>query len=163
MLPPEPEHPEIYLDDLEYIVDPYGQIHPGFVWEPKKGKSYDGLPLRIRGKSYEKGLGFLAPSAVRYELKQTYDRFVAKAGIDDSMLDKLKGCHLAMHCSVVFRVFIDGSLMAESPVMRISQEPWPFDVKIPQGSRYINLVCMDAGSRSILDFGNWVDSGFCLK
>ncbi len=163
LLPPEPKHPDIYLDNLNYMVDPYGQIHPGFVWEPKKGTSYEELPLRIRGKLYEKGMGFAAPSAVRYELKPEYDSFVAKAGIDDNMLDNHKGCHLAMHCSVVFRVFIDGNLMAESPVMRISQEPWPFDVKIPQGSRYINLVCMDAGSRNIMDLGNWVDSGFCLK
>ncbi len=68
-----------------------------------------------------------------------------------------------MHCSVVFRIFIDGAMIAESPVMRISQEPWRFDVKIPEGSRFINLVCMDAGSRTMLDLGDWVDAGFCTK
>lgn len=163
LLPPEPKHPDIYLDNLKYIVDPYGQIHPGFVWEPKKGKSYDELPLRVREESYKRGLGFVAPSAASYEVIPDYDRFVAKVGIDDNMLDKLKGCHLAMHCSVVFRIFIDGEMIAESPVMRISQEPWRFDVKIPEGSRFINLVCMDAGSRTMLDIGDWVDAGFCTK
>lgn len=163
LLLPEPNQPNIYLNKLNYIMDPYDQIIPGFVWKPKKGKSYDGLPLRVRGKSYEKGIGFVAPSAVRYELKPEYNRFVAKAGIDDNMLDNLKGCHLVMHCSVVFRIFIDGAMIAESPVMRISQEPWRFDVKIPEGSRFINLVCMDAGSRTMLDLGDWVDAGFCTK
>jgi hypothetical protein len=163
LLPPEPKLPNVYLDDLNYIVDPIGQKFPGFVWEPVKGKSYDGLSLRVRGKIYEKGMGFVAPSAVRYMIKQDYDRFVAKAGIDDNMLDKLKGCHLAQYPSIVFRIFIDGKMVAESPVMRISQEPWRFDVKIPEGSRFINLVCMNAGNPTMLDTGNWVDAGFCTK
>jgi len=165
-LPPRPAKPNVYLNDLKYILDPYGQIAPVYaacLWQPKVGKSYEGQPLRVRGKVYAKGLGFRAPSAVRYELKPEYDRFVALAGIADNMLDHELGRNLAMHCSVVFRVFIDGQQAAESPVMRISQEPWRFDVPIPPGSRFINLVCMDAGSRNILDLGNWVEAGFIRK
>ncbi|MGA2408683.1 MAG: NPCBM/NEW2 domain-containing protein [Bacteroidales bacterium] len=166
LLPPEPPKPNLYLDDLDYIMDPYGNVNSTYaacLWLPKRGKSYENQKLRVRGKVYEKGLGFRAPSAVRYELKPEYERFVAKVDIDDNLLDHELGRNLVMHCSVVFRVFIDGKMMAESPIMRISQEPWRFDVKIPQGSRYINLVCMDAGSRNILDLGNWVDAGFCVK
>ena len=166
LLTPEPPKPNLYLDDLDYIMDPYGNVNSTYaacLWLPKRGKSYENQKLRLRGKVYEKGLGFLAPSAVSYELKPEYERFVAKVGIDDNLIDHELGRNLVMHCSVVFRVFIDGKMMAESPVMRISQEPWRFDVKIPQGSRYINLVCMNAGSRNILDLGNWVDTGFCVK
>jgi hypothetical protein len=166
LLPSEPPKPNIYLDDLDYIMDPYGQIDATLaacLWVPKKGQSYENQKLRVRRMVYEKGLGFLAPSAVRYKLEPGYERFVAKAGIDDNRLDHDSGRNLVMHCSVVFRVFIDGKMMAESPVMRMSQEPWRFDVKIPQDSRYINLVCMDAGSRNILDLGNWVDAGFVTK
>ena len=54
-------------------------------------------------------------------------------------------------------------MAAESPVMRMSQEPWRFDVKIPVGSRFINLACMDAGSRNVLDLGNVIDAGFISK
>jgi len=166
LLPPEPPKPDTYLDDLEYLNDPYTQwdaVVAACFWYPRKGKSYEGLPLRVRGKVSAKGMGFLAPSSARYELKPEFKRFVAKAGVDDNRLDYEKGRNLVMHCSVVFRVFIDGKMLAESPVMRISQEPWRFDVKIPSGSRFINLVCMDAGSRSLLDVGDWVDAGFCLK
>ncbi|MEI6785579.1 MAG: NPCBM/NEW2 domain-containing protein, partial [Verrucomicrobiota bacterium] len=165
-LPPRPLKPDVYLDDLKYILDPYGQIAPVFAacfWQPKVGRSYEGQALRVRGKVYAKGLGFRAPSAVRYELKPEYDRFVALTGIADNMLDHELGRNLAMHCSVVFRVFIDGQQAGESPVMRISQEPWRFDVPIPPGSRFINLVCMDAGSRNVLDLGNWIEAGFVLK
>jgi hypothetical protein len=68
-----------------------------------------------------------------------------------------------MHCSVVFRVLLDGKIAAESPVMRISQEPWRFDILIPPGSRFIRLVCMNAGSRNVLDLGNCVEAGFVRK
>jgi len=64
---------------------------------------------------------------------------------------------------VVFRVFIEGRKAAESPAMRISQEPWRFDVPIPEGSRVLSLSCMDSGSRSACDLGNWVEAGFILK
>lgn len=47
--------------------------------------------------------------------------------------------------------------------MRLSQEPWRFDVPIPAHSRLINLVVTDAGSTSPLDLANWVDAGFVLK
>jgi hypothetical protein len=108
-------------------------------------------------------MGFRAPSSVQYDIKPGYKRFVARAGVDDNMLDDNYGRFIAMHSSVVFKLFIDGRQAAESPVMRISQEPWRFDVAIPAGSRRINLACMDAGTRNTLDYGNWVDAGFIVE
>ena len=89
-LPPRPPQPDVFLDDLKYVLDPYSQASGAAAacfWQPKVGKSYEGLPLRVRGKVYAHGLGFRAPSSVRYELKPEYDRFVALAGIADNMLD----------------------------------------------------------------------------
>jgi hypothetical protein len=152
-LPPRPAKPDVYLDDLKYVLDPYGQIAPVFaacLWQPKVGKSYESQPLRVRGKVYPKGLGFRAPSAVRNELKPEYDRFVALAGLADNMLDNESGRNLAMHCSVVFRAFIDGQQAAESPVMRISQEPWRFDVKIPPGTAYFLIQYLQETGRNDL-------------
>jgi hypothetical protein len=165
-LDPIPPKPDVFLDDLKDVVDPYaayGDEYAKFLLMPQVGKSYDNKPLRIRGKSYQKGLGFQAPSGVRYELKPEYERFVALAGIADNMVDEAMARHKAQHCSVVFRVIVDGEMLTESPVMRISQEPWRFDVKLPANGRYLRLVCMDAGSRSPYDLGNCVDAGFLLK
>jgi nicotinamidase-related amidase len=160
-LPAEiPPQPDVYIDDLPYIANEYTQAVSMCLWYPQKGKSFEEKPLRVRGTTYSHGMGFRAPSSVQYDIEPEYKRFVARAGIDDNMLDNNNGRFLAMHCSVVFRLFIDGRQAAESPVMRISQEPWRFDVEIPQGSRRINLVCMDAGTRNILDYGNWIDAGF---
>ena len=160
-LGPVPPLPDVDLRQLAPVPRQYG--YGIWFWHPTVDKSFGGLPLRIRGVGYARGLGMRAPANFRYELKPDYDRFVARAGVDDHLLDDNHGRFLAMHASVVFKVFLDGRLAAESPVMRISQEPWRFDVKIPPGSGRINLVATDAGSRGSVDLANWVEAGFVLK
>jgi hypothetical protein len=160
-LRPMPPEPDVYLDQIAPMKRQYG--YNIWFWHPKANQSYEGKPLRVRGRKYEQGLGMRAPANLRYELKPEYDRFVALAGVDDNMLDENHARFLAKHPSVVFKVFIDGKSAAESPAMRISQEPWRFDVKIPGGARRINLVAQDAGSRSPYDLANWAKAGFVLK
>jgi len=165
LLAPRPPKPDVYVDQLKMLPDPYGRISPTFAacqWAPKPNKSFEGKPLRIRGAVYKRGLGMRAPGNVRYQLKGKYDRFVALAGIDDNMLRRHSGRSLAMHPSVVFKVFIDGKAAAVSPVMRMSAEPWRFNVKIPPGARQISLSATDAGSRNVLDLANWVEAGLVL-
>ena len=45
------------------------------------------------------------------------DRFVALAGDDEQILSINNGSNLARYPSVIFKIFIDGKLMAESPMM----------------------------------------------
>jgi nicotinamidase-related amidase len=158
-----PPLPDGYLDDLNYIPNAYLKSVSNCLWYPQKWKSFEGKPLRIRGATYAHGMGFRAPSSVQYDLKPEYRRFVALAGVDENMLEPENARAIGMHASVIFCVYIDGVKKAESPVMRLSQEPWRFDVAIPEGSRRINLSCMDAGSRHPLDYGNWVNAGFVIK
>ena len=133
----------------------------------------------MRGQTYSKGVGMRVPANLLYEVKPEYDRFVARVGVDGNLLNREcdtygqhpgvppgprrpLGCLTAQQPSVQFRVFIDGELAAESPVMRSSQEPWRFDVQIPRGARRINLTVTDAGSRNLLDLADWADAGFVL-
>ena len=165
-LPAVPPKPDVPLDGIAPVPDLYGKSGPTLaacLWHPKKDVSYDGEPLRIRNVGYGKGYGMRAPAYLRYDLKPEWSRFVALAGVDDNMLGRELGRSIAMYPSVVFKVFIDGRLAAQSPVTRISQAPWRFDVPIPPGSRQIVLVCDDAGSRSPYDLGNWVEAGFVLE
>lgn len=119
--------------------------------------------LRVHGKTYASGIGVQAPNQLIYDLKPEYARFVALAGMDEHILDVSNGSNLAMHPSAIFRVFIDGKLAAESPVMRISEPAWRFDVAIPAGSKMISLVATDAGNGNKEDLGNWVECGFVTK
>ncbi len=118
--------------------------------------------LRIRGKDYRKGLCVHAPSEMIYQLKPDYDRFVALAGIDDSVLALNAGRNVGAFPSVIFQVYIDSHLMAESPVMRVSEVPWRFNVKIPPASKTIRLVVTDAGDGPRMDIAGWCNTGFFI-
>jgi hypothetical protein len=168
---PEPPQPNIILSSLK----PRRAVGPGHSPSfsdhrfspisnpPQMNLSNRKEALRIRGKKYDSGIGVQAPNQLIYDLKPEYARFVALAGIDDHILDVSNGSNLAMHPSVIFRVFIDGEMAAESPVMRISEPAWRFDVPIPSGSKMISLVATDAGDGNKEDLGNWVDCGFVTK
>ena len=68
-----------------------------------------------------------------------------------------------MHPSVIFKVYIDGRQVATSPVMRILSPAWRFNVDIPEGSRKISLIAMDAGDGSREDFADWANAGFIVE
>lgn len=162
-LPAAPPRPDVHLDHLTPVPDQYAVVNAAThacLWHPRINTSYDGLALRIRGQKYDKGVGMRAPAYARYQLKPEWQRFVARVGVADNLLDQELGRNIARFPSVVFKVFVDGKLAAESPVMRISQVPWRFDVPLPAGSRIITLSVTDAGDRSPYDLGNWVDAGF---
>ena len=88
---------------------------------------------------------------------------MALAGVDESLLARDSGRGVANYPSVVFRVYVDGQLQAESPILRISQGPWRFNVAIPLGSKNISLCTMEAGDGNLLDLANWVNAGFVLR
>jgi hypothetical protein len=111
----------------------------------------------------KKGMGVHAPAQLVYTLKPEYKSFVARAATAEHLLNVTQGFPLASYPSVVFKVFIDGELAAESPVMRICQEPWRFNVPIPAGSKTISLAVTDAGDGNREDLANWLDAGFVLK
>ena len=96
-------------------------------------------------------------------MKPEFDRFVARAGVDEGLLKNDMGRERAMYPHVVFKVVIDGRIAAESPVMRISQEPWRFNVPIPPGSRVISLAAAHVGEFNPGELVQWVDAGFTLK
>jgi len=158
-LPAIPPMPDIFISNLK----PIRAIAARYQFQPKMNRSYGDTDLKIRGVKYEKGVGVYAPSQLLYELKPKYDRFVALAAIDETLLEDNHGRGAARYPSVIFRVFIDGKLMTESPLMKILQEAWRFDVKIPAESRNISLAVINAGDSNRYDLANWLNAGFMLR
>jgi len=170
-LGPKPPLPDVYLSD----VTPWRAVGPGHspsftdhrfspnVNPPQMDRTNRKQPLRLRDQRYEKGIGVHAPCQLVFELKPEYDRFVALAGVDEYLLDTNNGSNLAMYPSVIFKVFLDGKLTSASPVMRIAEKPWRFDVRLPAGARRLSLVATDAGDGNREDLANWVNAGFVLK
>jgi hypothetical protein len=156
-----PPKPGVYLDQLKPVTP---VLRPNWRWEAKINQAFTGAPLSIRDAVYSKGMGMRAPANQLYEIQPGYDRFVARAGIDDaSYRERPNAQFIATYPGVRFKVYIDGKLASESPMMRLSQEPWRFDVRIPAKSRLINLVATGIGDHSPVDLANWVDAGFVLK
>ena len=166
-MPPKPPLPDIFISDLkplklnmaiwsEWYAEP---SRP----DPRPDGAYLGGPLRLREVNYRKGMGLRAPSHMIYEVKPEFERFVARVGVDEGLLKNDLGRERAMYPHVVFKVVIDGRPAAESPVMRISQEPWRFDVPIPAGSRVISLAALPVGDFNPGELVQWVDAGFTLK
>ncbi|MBL9168548.1 MAG: NPCBM/NEW2 domain-containing protein [Verrucomicrobiales bacterium] len=169
-LGPFPPAPDVLIGDLQPIRSVgFGHTYGGTVRysgqtrPPQKDRSNLGQELRINRQVYTRGMGVHAPCALTYELKPEYRRFVGLAGGDENLVRVSNGSNLAMHQSVVFKVFIDGKEAAASPVMRVLSLAWRFDVPIPPGSKIITLAAMDAGDGSREDFANWAEAGFLIK
>ena len=169
-LPPLPPRPDRFLSDLT----PIRAVGPGHSYgnqtrfsahsnPPRKDRSNEDKSLRLRRKEYARGMGVHAPCQLMYELRPEYRRFVAIEGVDEHILEVANGSNVARYPSVVFKIFIDGRELAASPVMRIGEQPWRFDVSIPPNSKQISLVATDAGDGNREDLANWVDAGFILS
>lgn len=165
-----PPLPDVHLSDLT----PLRAIGPSHTYgdrprfsahsrPPQKDRSNEGVTLRLRGVEYKRGMGVHAPNQLQYELKPDYERFVALAGSDDRILDTANGSNRALYPSVVFKVFLDGKEAAASPVLRISEPPWRFDVAIPKGTKLLSLAVTDAGDGNKEDLANWVNAGFISR
>jgi NPCBM/NEW2 domain/Chitobiase/beta-hexosaminidase C-terminal domain len=167
---PMPPPPDVYLGDLTPIRNvgfghTYGGVvrYSGMTQAPRTDHSNLGNDIRINRKKYAHGIGVHAPCELAYEIKPGYTRFVGLAGADENLISASNGSNLARYPSVVFKVFIDGSEAAASPVMRVQSLAWRFDVALPEGARIISLAVTDAGDGSREDFADWADAGFLVR
>lgn len=174
-----PPAPTIFLSEI--LPASASQGWPYDKKKPQINRSIVGKKLRIRGTVYDKGIGVAAPSRLVYTLKPEYERFVASAGLDDEIVGNDMGILRASFAGVVFRVYVDDKLLAESPMIRVQYVPWRFDVEIPKGSRELRLVVADRSvgeitsanrapdgenhlnSYNYMCHGDWLNAGFTLK
>lgn len=105
-------------------------------------------------KSYSKGLGIHAPSEVVYDLTgKNYYYFVSDVGVDATAANNLS--------SVVFQVYVDGVLKAETPVMRKNTPVEHIAVDLT-GASTLKLVVTNAGNGNANDHANWADAKFLI-
>jgi alpha-galactosidase len=143
------EHPlprgDVFLSDLplSYVVNYWGPVER----DTSNGENAarDGTTMKLRGKSYVKGLGVHAPSALRYRLGGGCTRFTAEVGVDDE---------IAPRGSVVFQVWADGKLLRETPVLTPASPIIPLDIDVT-GYRELRLVVTKGGDDESADHGDW--------
>ena len=163
-LAPLPPPPEVHLADLRPLRATSPRLLDGHTYDgvaPDVG--FDGAasggPLRIGGRCHERGAGTLTPAHLVYALEPHWRRFVALAGLDDSLLDEDHGMLRASRVAVCFRVYVDGAPVAASPTLRAAQV-WRFDLPLAPGAGVISLVAMNALADGRCAAADWVAAGF---
>lgn len=137
----------VFLSDLPPANDPPPNGWGPIEYDTSNGEDVggDGVPMRIGGVRYEKGLGVHAYSEVQYDLGQAYTRFVSDVGVDDET---------GNGGTVVFEVYGDGALLYQSATLDGSDQRARVDLDVT-GVDLLELVVTDAGNGNGLDHANW--------
>jgi hypothetical protein len=113
-----------------------------------------GAALTIGKTTYDDGIGTHATSFVEYPLAGQFERFEATVGIDGSTEGR---------GSVVFRVYVDGKLRADSGVVNGFDAAKTLTVDGLDKAERLILSVTDAGDGDRHDLANWVDGRLTLK
>jgi alpha-galactosidase len=140
---------KIWLDELDLSAMTCG-------WErPRANAAVGGNPLKIARQKFERGVGTHAESWFALETGGQALAFEARVGLDDEELIRGKG-------SVVFRVYADGRVAADSGVLRARQPAKPLRADLA-GARVVVLEVSDAGDGNAFDHADWCDAVFTVK
>jgi alpha-galactosidase len=111
----------------------------------------DGEPLRLRGKTYDKGLGVAPGSKLIYRLAKKCSRFSAVIGVDDDV---------AGAGSVVYQVWADGERLypSEEPKTLTGSDPAE-EIELDVTDRHrLTLLVTSAGDGQAGDRADWADA-----
>ncbi|MEF2278507.1 NPCBM/NEW2 domain-containing protein [Deinococcus sp. YIM 134068] len=106
----------------------------------------DGTTLTLGGKTYSRGLGTHAPSALAFDLDGQCQTFTADIGVDDEVSGG----------SVTFQVIADGQVLYDSGVTRGADAARSLKVGVA-GRKQLKLVVTDAGDGASFDHADWAE------
>lgn len=122
----------------------------------QKDKALNGKDIKLRTEdgttTYEKGIGVHAHSEVVYDLTdKDYYYFTSFVGVDQTAGNGIS--------SVVFQVYTDGVLAAETPLMK-KDTPAQFLCVDVSNAKQVKLVVTAGGNGKGNDHANWADAKF---
>jgi alpha-glucosidase len=142
-----------YVSDLPFVSEANG-------WGPVErdtsngeNQGGDGGPLRIRGTTFDKGLGVHANAEVTVDIGGAYERFTAQVGLDDEVTGA---------GSVAFELIGDGAVLARTGVLTRADPAQPIDVDVT-GVETLTLRTTDGGDGINFDHGDWGDAQLRLR
>ncbi len=120
---------------------------------PQKDKSIQSKPLKIAGRTFDKGIGTHAASLMYIDLKNSCRSFSAYVGVDDEVNGKIG--------SVRFRIYGDGKLLFNSGVLRAGDPAKKVDIDLT-GCKTLTLSVDPAGDNTSFDHADWADAAFVV-
>ncbi|MFH1836201.1 MAG: NPCBM/NEW2 domain-containing protein [Methanobacteriota archaeon] len=137
----------VYLSQLTPIsaIQGYGILSPD--------ETVDGNSMRINGRPFCRGLGTHSHSEIVYDLRGLgASRFVSFVGVDDEV----------QYGSVVFQVYGDGKLLAETRLLKKGMGPDSIIASVENVSK-LKLVVTDGGDQGGYgDHADWADAKLVL-
>lgn len=138
-----------YVSEMEYSVMKWEWF------EPQKDRSVESNIMKIRDKSYFKGLGVHAETAIAVNVPSGYTHFVAEVGIDEKIAHDAPA-------TVIFRVMGDGAILYESPVMMPDMAPRRIDISVADITQII-LEALPTRDGTNSDHANWGNARFVAR
>ncbi len=132
----------VWLDELDVSLSSSGY------GSTARNMSVDRHPLRLRGRTYQRGIGTHAPGLFRIDVGGRAVRFQATVGIDDESGNA---------GSTEFRVVGDGKLLWSSGVLRGGKEIKPCSVDL-KGLKTLDLLVDITPEGYANDHTDWVDA-----
>src|SRR6185369_6371394 len=137
-----------YLSDLNWVTATNGS---GPVEKDRANGgsgSGDAERIKLRGRTYRKGLGTKAVSEIKYNLDKKYELFSALLGIDDSA----NGAG-----SAIFEVWTGDTRLYRSDTLHGRDAVKHVDVSVKDLAT-LTLKVLDAGDGNTGDLGDWADA-----
>jgi hypothetical protein len=139
----------VYLSDLDpvrVITRPWFDATWPVYW--RRDLTWGGNPIRLRGRTYAKGLGCRPYCELRYALEGKYDRFACTAGVDDEAGGR---------GAVVFRVRVDGREAYAGKTATGRDAPVAVSVPV-RGAKELSLVVDFGSDVPLLNRAAWADA-----
>jgi hypothetical protein len=108
----------------------------------------DGRPLRLGGRTYERGLGAQSRTLLAYKVQPGDLRFQAAVGVDE---------RAGPLGSVVFRVLTDGKPRFASEPLTYRDPPVAVDVDL-EGAKLLILATEFGDRGDVRDLADWVEA-----
>jgi len=137
----------VWLDDLDLSA-----MRQDFK-RPVAKKSIEGLPLRLAGTEYKRGIGSHASGAIYVALDGQAERFQAVVGVDDETRGR---------GSVVVKIYSGTERLFASEVLRGGGEPARIDLDL-RGVKQLLLCMYDGGDGIHYDHVDWADAKFLVS
>ncbi|MDX9973849.1 MAG: NPCBM/NEW2 domain-containing protein, partial [FCB group bacterium] len=144
LLAPTLAHAEDVMDRMAFHTQVWGKLtQNGAV----HADNTPAPPLKIAGKTYQKGLGMHAPSETIFELGGGFLKLEAEVGV------QVQGNPAG---TVEFKVLVDGKEVFSSGVMKDGDPAKPVSISL-QGAQELQLITTDAGDGITCDAANWAN------
>jgi alpha-galactosidase len=119
----------------------------------RKNRSVDGNALRVGEKRFNRGVGVHSTSRYKIICNGQAISFDALVGVD-AEIGRNPG-------SVTFIVKADGKCVAQSPVLKAGQPPYPLHADV-RGAHIVELSVTDAGDGIDYDHADWCEARFTV-